>query len=361
MAASGTHETSERAQAFCRRFGVATPILLAPMAGACPPLLSAQVADAGGMGAMGALMSTPQAIRDWVKAFRDMSAGPFMINLWIPGAAPRRDGAHEEAVREFLARWGPRPDAAAADAVPIDFDSQCEAMLETRPTAISSIMGVFPPWVVERAKSLGVPWFATATTVREARVAEAAGADVIVAQGSEAGGHRGAFDPERAERELVGTFALVPSIVDQVSVPVIASGGIADGRGVAAALTLGAAAVEIGSAFLMCPEAGIAPSWARALGEAAPEESELTRAFSGRPGRALSTSYVRAARGDDAPRPAPYPVQRGLTAAMRAKGTAEDDLARIQAWAGQAAALAKVSGARAMTQALWRDAQVLLP
>src|SRR5206468_1418293 len=129
-----------------------SPILLAPMAGACPPLLSAQVANGGGMGAMGALMSTPQGIGDWVKAFRELSGGPFMINLWVPDAPPERDSGRESAVRDFLARWGPRPEAAAADAVPIDFDAQCEAMLETRPTAISSIMGLFPGWVVERAK-----------------------------------------------------------------------------------------------------------------------------------------------------------------------------------------------------------------
>jgi nitronate monooxygenase len=199
------------------------------------------------------------------------------------------------------------------------------------------------------------------TTVAEARQAEAAGADVIAAQGAEAGGHRGSFDAADAERKLVGLFSLIPAVVDAVRVPVIAAGGIGDARGIAAALTLGASAVAIGTALLRCPEAGTNPAWADALARTAPEDTMITRAFSGRAGRSIATHYVRAAASPDAPAPAPYPVQRGLTAPMRAAAQAQSDLQRMQAWAGQSAALAKALPAGELVTRWWQDAQQLLP
>src|SRR4029077_2350784 len=202
----------------------------------------------------------------------------------------------------------------AGDAVPPDFPAQCEALLEARPPAVSSVMGVYPPPFVARLKSLDIPWFAVASTVKDARIAEAAGADVIVAQGMEAGGHRGCFDAALAERQQVGLFALLPAGVDAARVPVVATGGIADGRGVTAALSLGASSVQIGTGFLRCPEAKIHPAWADALAKTGPEDTMVRRVFSGRAGRSLATDYVLAATSPDAPQPAPYPVQRGLTA-----------------------------------------------
>src|SRR5690606_36718965 len=175
---------------------------------------------------------------------------------------------------------------------------------------------------------------AAASTVREAIAAEAAGADAIVAQGMEAGGHRAAFRAEHAERQLVGLAALIPAVADAVRVPVVATGGIADARGVAAALLLGASAVQMGSAFLRCPEAGAHPAWAAALGRIAPEDTLVTRAFSGRAGRTVATDYALAAEALGAPRPAGYPVQRGLTAAMRAEAARAGDPQLKQAWAG---------------------------
>src|SRR5438270_7743188 len=169
-------------------------------------------------------------------------------------------------------------------------------------------LGLYPPSFVAELKSRRIPWFATVTTVAEAKKAEAAGGDVIIAQGMEAGGHRGAFDATKAEQQLVGLFALVPAIVDAVRIPVVAAGGIADGRGVAAALILGASAAVIGTAFLRCPEAKVHRAWAVALAKTTPERTILSRAFSGKPGRSIATDYVRAAVGPDAPAPAPYPV-----------------------------------------------------
>jgi len=176
----------------------------------------------------------------------------------------------------------------------------------------------------------------------------------------EAGGHRGSFDAALAERQQVGLFALLPAVADAVEVPVVATGGIADGRGVAAALSLGASAAQIGTGFLRCPEARIHPAWADALAKTAPEDTVISRVFSGRAGRSIATDYVRAATVPDAPRPAPYPVQRGLTAAMRNDGQKAGDIHRMQAWAGQSAGLARSEPAGELVRRFWAEARALL-
>jgi nitronate monooxygenase len=233
-------------------------------------------------------------------------------------------------------------------------------MLTAGPPIMSSVMGLYPPDFVAKLKQRGIAWFANVSTVAEARAAEAAGADVIVAQGMEAGGHRGCFDAANAERQLVGLFALLPAVVDAVRVPVVGTGGIADGRGVAAALALGASAAQIGTGFLRCPEAKLSPAWADALGRTAPEDTMLTRAFSGRAGRSIATVYARAAAAADAPAPAPYPVQRALTAAMRGAAAKAGDAQRMQVWAGQSAAMASTEPAAEVVRRLWEGARALL-
>jgi nitronate monooxygenase len=349
-----------RAQAFAQRFQLPLPVLMAPMAGVHSVPFAAAVARGGAMGALGALLMAPAAIAAWVAEYRAETSAPLQINLWVPDPAPARDAQHEAAWREFLGRHGPWVDPSAADAVPHDFQAQCAAVLAARPAVVSSIMGLFPDSFVAELQRAGIAWFATVTTVAEARAAEAAGADVIVAQGAEAGGHRGAFVASAAQAQAVGLFALLPQVVDAVRVPVVATGGIADARTAAAALLLGASAVQVGSALLRCPEAGIAPAWAQALALAGPEDTQLTRAFSGRWGRALVTDYVRAAASPQAPEPAPYPVQRGLTAAMRRAAESAGDVQHMQAWAGQSAALGGVAPAQAWVQQLWAGARHLL-
>jgi nitronate monooxygenase len=350
----------QRAEAFCQRFNLRVPVLLAPMSGASAPSLSIAVANAGGLGACGALLMKPEEIIAWADEVRRDTQGPFQINLWIPDPAPKRDAAHEAGVREFLGAWGPPVPAEAGDAVPPDFSAQCEALLKAAPPIVSSVMGLYPPEFVKELKRRRISWLANVSTVAEARAAQEAGADAVAVQGMEAGGHRGCFDSAKAEAQQVGLFSLLPAVVDAVKVPVIATGGIADARGVAAALVLGASAAQVGTAFLVCPEAKIHPAWAAAILKAAPEDTLLTRAFSGRAGRSLATDYVHAAASPSAPVPAPYPVQRGLTAAMRAEAQKAGDVQRMQAWAGQSAGLAKAEPAADVVRRLWEGVQELL-
>lgn len=350
----------ERAESFANRLNIRIPILLAPMAGACPPSLSIAVANAGGLGACGALMMKPDEIRVWSDEFRKSSQGEFQINLWIPETPPARDFELEKQQREFLTMWGPPVAPEAGDATLPDFETQCQIMLTIAPKVISSIMGLYAPAFVSELKARGILWFANATTVAEAKAAEEAGADAIVAQGMEAGGHRGAFQANEAERQMVGLMALLPQAVDAVNVPVIAAGGLADPRGIAAALILGASAVQIGTGFLRSPEAKMHPAYADRLACTEAHETMITRAFSGRPGRSVATAYVRAATAPNAPPPAPYPVQRGLTRAMREAAQQAGDSDRMQLWAGQSAKLAQNQPAGTIARQLWKDASQLL-
>jgi nitronate monooxygenase len=353
-------DIARRTAAFCRRFELEAPILLAPMAGVPSLALSIAVAEAGGLGACGVMLMSPAEITAWAESVRARVREAFQLNTWIPDPPPKRDAAHEASVRAFLAAWGGAVPAEAGDACPPDFAPQCEAMLAAAPRVVSSVMGLFPTAFVARLKTRGIAWFANVSTVAEARAAEAAGADVVVAQGMEAGGHRACFEASAAEHRQVGLVALLPAVADAVRVPVVAAGGIAEPRAVAAAFVLGASAVQIGTAFLRCPEAQIPPAWAEALAHTAPEDTRLSRVFSGRAGRSIATEFVRAATAPGAPEPAPYPVHRGLTAAMRQAALAANDVQRMQAWAGQAAALARAAPAAEVVRELWHGAQGLL-
>ena len=219
----------DRSLTFCKRLGIHVPVLLAPMAGASAPSLSIAVINGGGLGGCGALLMQPEEILKWSATVRESSSDAFQLNLWVPDSQPARDERQERAIRSFLRNWGPEIPPGAGDSTPPDFAGQCEALLEAGPRAISSVMGLYPPKYVARLKERRILWFAVASTVKEATLAKAAGADVIVAQGMEAGGHRGSFEAANAERNLVGLFSLVPAIVDAVKVPVVATGGIADG------------------------------------------------------------------------------------------------------------------------------------
>ncbi len=349
----------KRAENFAASIGIDVPVLLGPMAGACPVGLSVAVAKGGGMGACGALLMQPDAIHKWAADFRAETDRPFQLNLWIPDAAPTRDSGHEAELRTFLGEWGPEVSTTAADDAPPNFEAQCGALLDIAPNAISSIMGLFNAQYVEQMKSEGIKWFANVTTVTEAVEAEAAGADAVVAKSYEGGGHSGAFTPDEAMRNGVGLLSLVPAIADSVSLPIIAAGGIADGRTMAAALMLGASAVQIGTGFLRASESTIAPTWSDAISHARPEDTIVTKAFSGRAGRSIATRYAVAMERADSPEPAPYPVQRGLTQAMRAAAAKENQLDGMQAWAGQSAAMARSTSAQQIVRDIWQAVKTI--
>ena len=355
-----TRDGLDRARSFMDEFGLQAPVLLAPMAGATPTSLSVAVASGGGMGACGVLNMTADQITDWVSDMRAGSNGTFQLNTWIPDPGPVRHLRHEAKIRSFLKDWGPEVLENDGDAPLQDFTDQCEAMLAASPAVISSIMGIYPPEFVARLKAKRIKWFAKATTVGEAIEAEQAGADVIVAQGMEAGGHRGTFKAAEANSNMVGLFSLLPAVSNAVGVPIVASGGIGDSRGIAAALILGASAVEIGTGFLRSPEAGISKVWSESIGDSDPEDTLASHVFSGRLGRSLRTPYTVAATEPSAPDPAPYPIQRNLTKAMRDDAVKLNNLNGMQAWAGQSAKLALAIPAEEIVIDLWKGAQRLL-
>jgi nitronate monooxygenase len=348
----------QRVSRFCETYGLRVPILQAPMAGASPPALAQAVASVGGMGGCGAVRDTPERIAEWMEEFRSHELPPVQLNIWVPETPGFPEDRRRELIRDaeaFLDRFG-EPGKPPRNKP--DYRQQLEAMLAARPAVISSIMGIFDADYVRRLHVAGIAWFACATTLPEALAAQEAGADAIVAQGTEAGGHRGSFDQEQTAGLDSTLFALVPHFADHVRVPVIAAGGIADGRGVAAALALGASAVQVGTALLRTPEANIPAAWSTALAEAGPEAVTATRAYTGRPARAVSTAFLREWQLPEAPRPARWPDQQGLVNRWRAGDAPGIEAANY--FAGQRAASAATDPAAEVITRMWQEASALI-
>lgn len=347
------------------RLGLRHPIIQAPMAGGGDtPQLVAAVCEAGALGSIGAAYLTPQQIGEVCAAVRSKTPRPFGINLFVPDPVLPDDialGTALARVAPFFEELGlPRPEPPSRAAR--DFDAQLEATLSGGASLFSFTFGMLPASACGNVKARGLMLAGTATTVDEAVALERAGIDVIVAQGSEAGGHRGTFadamDYAPFERGMIGTLALVPQIIDAVGIPVIASGGIMDGRGIAAALALGAVGAQLGTAFLTCDEAGVPDVYKRAILEAHDDQTRITRAFSGRPARGIVNRFMREVEAPSSSSQSailPFPLQNALTRPMRTAAAKQGRAEFLSLWAGQGVRMARRTTAADLVATLARE------
>lgn len=326
-----------------RTLGVHYPIVQGPFGGGLSsPRLVAAVSNAGGLGSFGAQGMAPARITELVREIRALTGSPFAINLWVSTedaesleAAPDAYAAALEPLAEFFQELGLEPPSLPVNRWP-GFEEQVAALLEARPPVFSFVFGIPPAEVLEQCRRRGIVTIGAATTANEALALEEAGVDMVVASGSEAGGHRPSF-LRSAELSLTGTFSLIPQVVDAVSLPVIAAGGIADGRGVAAALTLGAEGVQIGTAFLACEESNALPAHREAL-LSGRRDTMLTRALTGRLARGIRNRLAEVFEGRSAPI-LPYPLQSQLVGALREEAIRRGRLDLLTMWSGQSAPL----------------------
>jgi nitronate monooxygenase len=343
-------------------FQIEHPIVLAPMAGFATVELAAIVSNAGGLGSIGCATMDAQLAADTIARLRRLTSKPVSLNFFCHEPA-KADAARERAWHERLLPYyrelgldeaTPRP---RVDLAPFG-SAMCEFVEDAKPKVVSFHFGLPAPPLVDRIKAAGSKVISSATTVDEARWLEDHGVDAVIAQGYEAGGHRGTFlnrDQHRSLAPQLGTFDLVPQIADAIAVPVIAAGGIADGRGIAAALALGACGAEIGTAFLLCPEAATPPLHRDALRQASDNETVVTNVLSGRPARALVNRFVAEVGpfSDAAP---DFPLAMGELAPLRAAAESKGSRDFTPLWAGQSAALARELPAKALMQTLVKEA-----
>jgi nitronate monooxygenase len=316
-------------------------VVLGPFGGVSSVALTAAVSDGGGLGSYGLYGYGADAIQNTAAELQKATAKPFALNLWVPTgdevtSLPQTDfDRFLEALRPYFDEVGlplpPMPDRFLPD-----YDEQVETTLDAGPAVVSFVFGVPAPEIVEAAHRRGIVVVGTATTVAEAMALEAGGVDAVVASGMESGGHRVSF-LKPAEDSLVGTFALVPQVRDAVGIPVIAAGGIADRRGYAAALALGADAVQVGSAFLATRESAAVPAYRAVLHSPAAGETVLTRTLSGRLARGIPNRII--SELSEAGAIAPFPAQNWLTGRFRPRAAGQGNTELMSLWAGQAAPL----------------------
>ncbi|CAO4177873.1 Propionate 3-nitronate monooxygenase [Methylorubrum populi] len=335
--------------------GIAVPIIQAPMVGP-KGRLAAAVSAAGGLGSLACAALTPDQIRAEVAQIRRETDAPFNLNFFChepPAPDAGREAAWRAALAPYYEEFGLDPAEPVSMANRAPFDAvMADLVAELRPRVVSFHFGLPAAPLLRRVRETGCLILSSATTVREARWLAEHGVDAVIAQGAEAGGHRGLFLSE-AHASQVGTIALVPQIADAVDVPVVAAGGIADPRGVAAAFALGAGAVQVGTAYLRCPEAGISEPFRAALATARDEDTVLTNVLTGRPARGLLTRAVR----ELGPISAAAPAFPGAAMALQplrlaAESQGSGDFSPL--WSGQAAALARDCSAADLTRLLAR-------
>jgi len=333
------------------------PIIQAPMAGSDSVALVRSVSSTGALGSLACALLSLDGLREAVRAIRHEMTRPFNLNFFCHTMEVPDTAATERwkiFLRSHYERLGLDIEAVAGGRLRLPFnDEMCAVVEEVRPEVVSFHFGLPAPDLVERLKTRGIKILSSATSVQEARWLESRGCDAIIAQGIEAGGHRAMF-LETDVSTQVGLFALLPQVVDAVSVPVIAAGAIADARGVVAALALGASGVQLGTAYLFCPEANVSTLYRRALEQASDNGTALTNLFSGRPARGILNRYLMES-GPMSDAALPFPYAATLVAPLRSASEKAGSLDYIQLWAGQAARLGKSMPADQFTLKLAAD------
>jgi nitronate monooxygenase len=333
--------------------GIELPIIQAPMAGAQVSPLAIAVSNAGGLGSLPCAMLTVEAMKKELAALKAGTSKPYNVNFFChtpPTASDEREAAWRKTLAPYFKEYG--IDAATIPAGPgrAPFSKEAaDALEEFKPRVVSFHFGLPSPELVARVKSWGSKVLASATTVAEARWLEERGVDAIIAQGVEAGGHLGFFLSDRSMQ--IGTFALVPQIVRAVKVPVIAAGGIADAKGVAAAIALGASGVQVGTAYLLCPETIISKIHRAALKSDAARETALTNVFTGRPARGIVNRLIKELGPMNSAAPA-FPLATAAIAPLRAKAEAQGSGDFSPLWSGQNASGCKEIPAAELTREL---------
>jgi nitronate monooxygenase len=334
--------------------GIDLPIVQAPMAGVQGSALAVAVSNAGGLGSLPCAMLGPDAMRIELRAIKAQTSKPFNVNFFChtpPKPSAERENAWRTSLSSYYKEFGIDADKIPTGPGRMPFSSEAaDALSEFKPEVVSFHFGLPAADLLARAKGWGAKILASATTVEEARWLEAHGVDCIIAQGLEAGGHRGIFLSDDLSTQ-VGTFALVPQIVREVKVPVIAAGGIADARGVAAAMALGAAGVQIGTAYLLCPEATTSAVHRAALKSEAARHTALTNLFTGRPARGIVNRIINELGpiGTNVPE---FPLATSAIAPLRAKAESQGNGDFSPLWSGQNASGCKEIPAAALTREL---------
>jgi len=343
-------------------FKIEHPIVLAPMAGAIDFEIAAAVAEGGGLASLPFAMLNADQAREQIAKFRERTRKPVNVNFFChtpPQLNNAREARWRDALKPYYEELGIDPAAPIPTGMRMPFDAAfCEMVEATKPEVVSFHFGLPPADLFKRVKALGSITMSSATTVAEARWLEDRGVDVIIAQGFEAGGHRGMFLADDLAAQ-VGTFALVPQIVDAVKVPVIATGAVSDARGIAAAFMLGAAGVQVGSAYMHCPESKVTAPHRAALSAAQDDGTRVTNLMTGRPARGFINRVMRdlGPISDVAPE---FPLAAGALAPLRAKAEAKGSADFTSLWAGQAASLGRAAPAAEVTRKLAAEALALL-
>ena len=338
--------------ALTRRLSLRHPIIQAPMAGTSTPEMAAAVIRAGGLGSIAVGSVGPDEARAQIRATRALTSGPFNVNVFCHDPAEADEARNADwidSLRPLFAEFGAEPPAELRNiyrSFRVD-DAMLAVLLEERPAVVSFHFGLPDAERIAALKAAGIMLMATATSPAEGRVVQAAGIDMVVAQGFEAGGHRGVFDPSDDPR--FATLPLTRLLATELDIPVIAAGGIMDGAGIAAALALGAAGAQLGTAFVGCPESAAGPAYRAALAGPDAERTRVSAAISGRPARGLENAFMRRA---DESRIAPYPFAYDIGKALNAAATAAGDTGYMPNWAGQAAPLSRPMPAGALLETL---------